>query len=187
MDNEFKVCVVHGGPGKDNYDSKVNNVVRTFTTDEKTFVKNNGDKPRLVFNLPVDGCLCDEDPLGDFCEAWVFDDPDKPTKIVVDMTVAKKIKMNIIRGIRNIGLQAWDGPHQISQWKGETKEFEDISQKKEALRNVPQEIAEDVANATSVDELLAIEPAALITNQHPDVFKLEYIPIERICEQEDSE
>ena len=173
--NDFKVAVVHTGASYDG-SGQVENVVVTTCIDEDAFIEMYGDVPRLVYDATTDVMLCDCDPTCQYGIAWRFDSDENPTKVVVDMVVARAVKLNLIREVRNAALNAWDKHQQIAQWKNDTDEYNKISKHKEALRNVPQDIEDDVNNATTCDELNAIQPISLTTDM-PQELLGEFIPI----------
>ena len=173
--NKFKVVVVHTGASFDG-SGQVRNVVVTSCIDEEAFIEMYGDVPRLVYDAKEDLMICECDPICEYGLAWRFDDNENPTKVVVDIEEARAIKMNSVREIRNFALNAWDKSQQIAQFKNNTDEYNKISKHKEALRNIPQDIQDDVSNATTCDELNAIQPISLTVDIPPQLIGT-FIPI----------
>lgn len=88
-------------------------------------------------------------------ESW----RDDGANIVPDMTVAKVIKMDIIRAPRDAELDRLDKDYNRAVGRKQTVEADAIEAKREALRNVPQTF--ELSTATTLEELHALWPAAV--------------------------
>tara|TARA_Y100000310_G_C20676365_1_gene813308 strand:- start:1272 stop:1823 length:552 start_codon:yes stop_codon:yes gene_type:complete len=158
--NPFTTAVVH------NVENELQEQLSvTSTFDEQTFIELFGDVPRLVFD--INDALCEDDPTAQYRMAWRFDDDKNPTKVVIDIDVAKKEHMFNIRTVRNQYLQWWDEPHRIAEWKNDTKLVDEISKSKQKLRDIPNGLKKDLAAAKSVSDVQAVRPTDLPVNAPP--------------------
>lgn len=151
-----------------------NQVVSTTVVDEnkiddflKKYYDDDKDHPYI---LVKDGILpCEEDPNGMFPTAWIFDDNNNPTKILIDLDEVKRVHMNRIRTMRNYSLKAWDEDHNIAMYRDDEKTLTSIKNAKQELRDVPSKIESSVAKAESIAEVISCVPEELSFNVHKKI------------------
>lgn len=121
------------------------------------------DTPRLIFDIA--DTVCPDDPGHEYIQAWRFDNDDSPTRVVIDMDVAKEMFMLRLRHIRNTYLSAWDEEHNIAQWTNNKKRATEINKIKQRLRDIPQDIDNDIVSANSIKEMHNISHKSFATDK----------------------
>ena len=83
------------------------------------------------------------------------------------MDVVKELYMTRTRCVRDAYVVGWDEEHNIAQWTNKKKRVTDINKIKQRLRDIPQDIENDVATAESIAEIHSISHPSLITDKPP--------------------
>ena len=117
----------------------------------------------------VDGPICEEDPNDLFIDAWEFDNIKKPTKVILNFEVVKKIHEAKIRYLRDQSLILWDDDHNLAMYRDDKKALKIIKKAKQELRKVPGLIEEPLKNAETIGDVFNIFPVELKLNIHADV------------------